>query len=44
MSLLEQEHLRTILLDGKSHILATPTIYITRLNTAVTSSSASKDT
>jgi DNA repair protein RadC len=35
MSLLEQEHLRTILLDSKNHVLATPTIYVGNLNTSV---------
>ncbi len=32
MSLLEQEHLRTILLDTRNHVLATPTIYVGSLN------------
>jgi DNA repair protein RadC len=35
MSLLEQEHLRTILLDSKNRVLATPTIYVGSLNTSV---------
>jgi DNA repair protein RadC len=35
MSTLEQEHLRTILLDSKNHVLATPTIYVGNLNTSV---------
>lgn len=33
MGLLEQEHLRTMLLDTKNRVLATPTIYIGSLNT-----------
>jgi len=35
MSLLEQEHLRTILLDSKNYVLGTPTIYVGNLNTSV---------
>ena len=35
MSLLEQEHLRTILLDTKNHVLAIPTIYIGSVNTTM---------
>lgn len=35
MSLLEQEHLRVILLDTKNRVLATPTIYIGSLNTSL---------
>jgi DNA repair protein RadC len=33
MSLLEQEHLRLILLDTKNYVLAIPTVYIGSLNT-----------
>jgi len=35
MSLLEQEHLRLVLLDTRNHVLATPTIYVGSLNTSV---------
>lgn len=35
MSLLEQEHLRLLLLDTRNHVLAMPTIYIGSLNTSV---------
>jgi len=35
MSLLEQEHLRTILLDSRNHVLAIATIYVGSLNTNV---------
>jgi DNA repair protein RadC len=35
MSLLEQEHLRLILLDTRNHVLSTPTIYVGSLNTSV---------
>ena len=35
MSLLEQEHLRTILLDTKNHVVAVPTIYIGSVNTTM---------
>lgn len=35
MSLLEQEHLRAILLDTRNKVLNTPTIYIGSLNTSV---------
>ena len=35
MSLLEQEHLRVILLDTKNHVLAIPTIYIGSVNTTM---------
>ncbi len=35
MHLLEQEHLRTILLDTKNYVLATPTIYVGSLNTSL---------
>ena len=35
MSLLEQEHLRVILLDTKNRVLGTPTIYIGSLNTSL---------
>jgi len=35
MSLLEQEHLRTLLLDTKNHVLGTPTIYVGSINTSV---------
>ena len=34
MSMLEQEHLRTILLDSKNHVLKVHTVYIGSLNTA----------
>ena len=34
MGLLEQEHLRTILLDSKNHVLKIHTVYIGSLNTA----------
>jgi len=33
MGLLEQEHLRVILLDTKNHVLAIPTIYVGSVNT-----------
>jgi DNA repair protein RadC len=35
MSLLEQEHLRVILLNTKNHVVAVPTIYIGSLNTTM---------
>jgi DNA repair protein RadC len=35
MSLLEQEHLCTMLLDTKNRVLATPTIYVGSLNTSL---------
>ena len=35
MSLLEQEHLRTILLDTKNHVIAVPTIYVGSVNTTM---------
>ena len=35
MSMLEQEHMRLILLDSKNYILDTPTMYIGSLNTSV---------
>jgi len=35
MNLLEQEHLRIMLLDTKNHVLATPTIYVGSLNTSL---------
>lgn len=35
MSLLEQEHLRVMLLDTRNRVLAIPTLYIGSLNTAV---------
>jgi DNA repair protein RadC len=35
MSLLEQEHLRIMLLDTKNRVLATPTIYVGSLNTSL---------
>jgi len=35
MELLEQEHLRTLLLDTKHHVLASPTIYVGNVNTSV---------
>jgi len=35
MSLLEQEHLRTILLDTKNHVIAIPTIYVGSVNTTM---------
>ena len=34
MSLLEQEHLRTVLLDTRNRVLATPTIYVGSFNTS----------
>lgn len=34
MGLLEQEHLRTLLLDTRNRVLATPTIYVGSLNTS----------
>jgi len=35
MSMLEQEHLRTILLDTKNHVVAIPTIYVGSVNTTM---------
>jgi DNA repair protein RadC len=35
MGLLDQEHLRTMLLDTKNRVLATPTIYVGSLNTSL---------
>jgi DNA repair protein RadC len=35
MSMLEQEHMRLILLDSKNYVLDTPTMYIGSLNTSV---------
>lgn len=35
MSLLEQEHLRTLLLDSKNHVLGSPTIYVGSVNTSL---------
>jgi DNA repair protein RadC len=35
MSLLEQEHLRVVLLDTRNHVLGTPTVYVGNLNTTV---------
>jgi DNA repair protein RadC len=35
MSLLEQEHLRVMLLDTRNRVLAVPTIYVGSLNTSV---------
>jgi DNA repair protein RadC len=35
MSLLEQEHLRTILLDSKNHVIKVHTVYVGSLNTSV---------
>jgi DNA repair protein RadC len=35
MGLLEQEHLRTLLLDTKNHVLASPTVYVGNVNTSV---------
>jgi DNA repair protein RadC len=35
MGLLEQEHLRVMLLDTKNRVLATPTIYVGSLNTSM---------
>jgi DNA repair protein RadC len=35
MAMLEQEHMRLILLDSKNYVLDTPTIYIGSLNTSV---------
>lgn len=35
MALLEQEHLRVILLDTRNRVLATPTVYVGSLNTSV---------
>jgi len=35
MALLEQEHLRTLLLDTKHHVLASPTVYVGNVNTSV---------
>jgi len=32
MSLLQQEHLRVVLLDTRNHVLATPTVYIGNLS------------
>jgi DNA repair protein RadC len=35
MSLLEQEHLRVLLLDTKHHVLDSPTVYVGNVNTSV---------
>jgi len=35
MSLLEQEQLRTLLLDTKHHVIASPTVYVGNVNTSV---------
>ena len=35
MSLLEQEHLRTLLLDTKNYVLGSPTIYMGSINTSL---------
>jgi len=35
MALLEQEHLRTLLLDTKHRVLASPTVYVGNVNTSV---------
>jgi DNA repair protein RadC len=35
MSLLEQEHLRTILLDTRNHVIAIPTVYVGSVNTTM---------
>jgi len=35
MGLLEQEHLRTLLLDTRHHVLASPTVYVGNVNTSV---------
>ena len=35
MSLLEQEHLRLVLLDTKNYVLSTPTVYVGSLNTSL---------
>jgi DNA repair protein RadC len=35
MALLEQEHLRLVLLDTRNHVLATPNVYVGSLNTSV---------
>ncbi len=35
MALLEQEHLRVLLLDTKHHVLASPTVYMGNVNTSV---------
>jgi len=35
MGLLEQEHLRTLLLDTKHHVLSSPTVYVGNVNTSV---------
>jgi DNA repair protein RadC len=35
MSLLEQEHLRLLLLDTKNQVLEMPTVYVGNLNTSV---------
>ena len=35
MGMLEQEHLRILLLDTKNHVLGTPTIYVGSLNTSL---------
>ena len=35
MGLLEQEHLRTLLLDTKNHVLGSPTIYVGSVNTSL---------
>ena len=36
MSLLEQEHLRLVLLDTKNYVLGIPTVYVGNLNTTMT--------
>jgi DNA repair protein RadC len=35
MGMLEKEHLRTLLLDTKNHVLASPTIYVGSINTSL---------
>ncbi len=35
MSLLEQEHMRLVLLDTKNYVLSTPTVYVGSLNTSL---------
>jgi DNA repair protein RadC len=35
MSLLEQEHLRLVLLDTKNYVLSIPTVYVGSLNTSL---------
>jgi DNA repair protein RadC len=35
MALLDQEHLRLILLDTKNHVLSIPTVYVGSLNTSL---------